>query len=115
ARPGVTGPRPGATCREHWAGPAGIDWHWGLGPKHDARCADFIPPPPSPEPEARVQALDAGPGGLSGLPLMRFNAYWNPPGLSGMRIVNTRAWRAAVAPAANRHRKAGEDERLLHA
>ncbi len=45
----VTGQSIGAYFRKHLAGPAGIDWHWGLGPEDDARCADFIPPPPSPE------------------------------------------------------------------
>ena len=111
----VTGQALGGYFREHLAGPAGIDWHWGLGPEHDARCADFIPPPPSLEQEARVRALDAGPGGLSGLPLMRFNAYWNPPGLSGIKIVNTRAWRAAEVPSTNGHGTARAIARLYSA
>ena len=111
----VTGQSIGAYFRAELAGPAGIDWHWGLGPEHDARCADFIPPPPSPEQDARVRALDAGPGDLSGLPLMRFNAYWNPPGLSGMRIVNTRAWRAAEVPSTNGHGNARAIARLYSA
>ena len=39
----VTGQSIGAYFREQLAGPAGIDWHWGLGPEHDARCADYHP------------------------------------------------------------------------
>jgi CubicO group peptidase (beta-lactamase class C family) len=87
----VTGRSIGAYFRESLADPAGIDFHWGFGLEHDARCADFIPPPPSPEQDTLARTLSAGAGGLTGLPLMRFNAYWNPPGLSGMRIVNMRA------------------------
>ena len=64
---------------------------------------------------ALARTLSAGPGDLIGLPLMRFNAYWNPPGLSGMRIVNTRAWRAAEVPSTNRHGNARAIARLSSA
>ena len=41
-----------------------------------------------------------------GLGLMQFNAYFNPPGLSGAGVVNTRAWRAAEMPSTNTHASA---------
>ena len=54
-------PAPGVCRRIHTeAGTPLALAHWGLGPEHDARCADYIPPPPSPEQDARGRALDAG-------------------------------------------------------
>src|SRR5262249_23471054 len=35
--------------------------------------------------------------------LMRFNAYWNPPGISGGPWVNRPEWRAAEVPSTNGH------------
>jgi CubicO group peptidase (beta-lactamase class C family) len=34
---------------------------------------------------------------------MRWNCYWNPPGLSGGGWVNTAAWRRAEIPSTNGH------------
>jgi CubicO group peptidase (beta-lactamase class C family) len=34
---------------------------------------------------------------------MRLSAYFNPPGFSGIGIVNTSAWRQAVVPSTNGH------------
>jgi CubicO group peptidase (beta-lactamase class C family) len=34
---------------------------------------------------------------------MRWNTYWNPPGLSGAGWVNTAAWRVAEIPSTNGH------------
>jgi CubicO group peptidase (beta-lactamase class C family) len=100
----VTGQSIGTYLRESLAGPAGIDFHIGLGPEHDERCADFLPPPPMPERED-----------LSGLALMRLNAYRNPANFSGRSIVNTRAWRAAEVPSTNGHGNARAVARLYSA
>jgi CubicO group peptidase (beta-lactamase class C family) len=89
----VTGQSLGAYFRAELGGPAGLDWHWGLAPEHDARCADYILAPPSPEREAFEERARLDP--------MRSNAYFNPRGLSGMEVVNTRAWRAAEVPSTN--------------
>ena len=89
----VAGQSIGTYLRESLAGPAGIDFHIGLGPEHDERCADFLPPP----------TPSLGREELSGLALMRLNAYRNPANVSGMGIVNTRAWRAAEVPSTNGH------------
>jgi CubicO group peptidase (beta-lactamase class C family) len=111
----VTGQSIGTYLRESLTGPAGIDFHIGLGPAHDARCAEFIPPPPSPERDEFQRRLAVDPATLSGLALMRLNAYRNPGDFSGMGIVNTRAWRAAEVPSTNGHGNARAVARLYSA
>ena len=102
----VAGQSIGTYLRESLAGPAGIDFHIGLGPEHDERCADFLPPAPPPSP---------GREELGRLALMRLHAYRNPANLSGMGIVNTRAWRAAEVPWTNGHGNARAVARLYSA
>ena len=111
----VTGQSIGAYFRAELAGPAGIDWHWGLGPEDDARCADYLPPPPSSDRDAFERRLRGDGGALEGLGLMRLHAYHNPAHLSGMGIVNTRAWRAAEVPSTNGHGTARAIARLYSA
>jgi CubicO group peptidase (beta-lactamase class C family) len=111
----VTGTTIGTYLRESLTGPAGIDFFIGLAPELDGRCADYLPQPPGPEREEFERGLKTDPVNLRGLALMRFNAYWNPPGFSGMRIVNTRAWRAAEVPSTNGHGNARAVARLYSA
>jgi CubicO group peptidase (beta-lactamase class C family) len=105
----------GAYLRDEIAGPAGIDFHWGVGPELDARCADVVPPPPGPESDGLRRFLALDPGTLSGTALMRMNAYRNPVDLSGTGVINTRAWRAAEAPSTNGHGNARAVARLYAA
>lgn len=94
----VTGDTPGATLHELVTGPLGADVHLGLAAGHDPRVAEFVwPVEPPPETE---------PPDLDDVALMRFNAYFNPSGLSGAGVVNTRAWRAAEIPSTNLHASA---------
>ena len=91
----VTGRTLGTYLREELCGPIDADVHVGLRADDLARVAQFrwpIDPPPEVEPE-----------GLVGMDLMRYNAYWNPSGLSGAGVVNTRAWRQAEIPSTNTH------------
>ncbi|HET7344083.1 MAG TPA: serine hydrolase domain-containing protein [Methylomirabilota bacterium] len=111
----VTGTTYGTHLRESLAGPAGIDFFVGLDAGLEKRCADVIPRPPAPEEEALRRALSADPARLSGLDLMRFNAYQNPPELSGFGVVNTHAWRAAEVPSTNGHGNARAVARLYAA
>jgi CubicO group peptidase (beta-lactamase class C family) len=46
---------------------------------------------------------------------MEYNAYFNPPGLSGDGVVNTRAWRAAEIPSTNGHATARGVARVYQA
>jgi CubicO group peptidase (beta-lactamase class C family) len=88
----VSGRTIGTVLREEIAAPLGADVHIGLPPAEHARVAEFLWPatPPS-------QGMpDAG-------ERMRFNAYWNPPGISGGGWVNRPEWRSAEVPSTNGH------------
>ncbi len=110
----ITGRTLGAYLREV-TGPMGIDFFVGFGPELDSRCADTLPPKPSPETEELQRQLARGLEGLSGEALMRSSAYWNPRGFSGTGVVNTRAWRAAEVPSTNGHGNARAVARLYSA
>jgi CubicO group peptidase (beta-lactamase class C family) len=111
----ITGRTLGAYLRESIAGPLGLDFFVGFGPELDPRCADTLPPRPSPETEEfqRQMALDLN--DLSGEALMRASAYRNPREFSGTGVVNTRAWRAAEVPSTNGHGNARAVARLYSA
>jgi CubicO group peptidase (beta-lactamase class C family) len=111
----VTGRTLGAYLRESFAGPAGIDFFIGVGPELDGRCAELVPRPDTAEDVELRRQLSVDPRTLSGVPLMRLNAYRNPPELSGTGVVNTRAWRAAEVPSTNGHGHARAVARLYSA
>jgi CubicO group peptidase (beta-lactamase class C family) len=101
------------------AQPLGADFHFGIGPEHDERIAEFsfgVDPAAQSEEEAE-EALAEG----SRIPLddaRRFllaRAYMNPAGLSGIGTVNTREWRAAEIPSANGHATARAVARIYSA
>lgn len=83
----ITGQSLGTFFRKEIAEPLGADFHIGMGPEHDDRVADLIPPPlpdpsvPQPEPSA-----------------LMMNLVTNPP--TNPLDTRTRAWRAAEIPAA---------------
>src|SRR5207302_7755194 len=85
----ITGKTLGAYLRDEIAGPAGIDFFWGVGAKLEGRCADMVPPPPAPGGDELRRMLSLDPATLSGTALMRFNAYRNPPDISWLGVVNT--------------------------
>jgi CubicO group peptidase (beta-lactamase class C family) len=111
----ITGKTLGAYLRESIAGPASVDFCIGFGPELDGRCADVLPQQASPEGEELRRQLSVDPASLSGLPLMRINAYRNPPEISGTGVVNTRSWRAAEVPSTNGHGNARAVARLYSA
>ena len=88
----VSGRTIGTVLREEIAAPLGADVHIGLPPAEHARVAEFLwpaTPPSQGMPDARER--------------MRFNAYWNPPGISGGGWVNRPEWRSAEVPSTNGH------------
>jgi CubicO group peptidase (beta-lactamase class C family) len=111
----VTGTTLGAYLRQSLAGPAGVDFFIGFGPELDERCADLVPPQAGGDDDERRRMLGVDPETLSGLALMRYNAYRNPPEISGTGVVNTRAWRAAELPSTNGHGNARAVARLYAA
>ena len=87
----VSGENIGAFFRCEVAAPLGADFHFGIGPEHDQRIADYLfgdEPPEMVDDDDERQFL------------LR-HVYLNPPGLSGFGTVNTRAWRAAEMPSTN--------------
>jgi CubicO group peptidase (beta-lactamase class C family) len=111
----ITGKTLGTYLREAVTGPAGVDFFIGLGPELEGRCADVLPQQATPEGDEMRRQLSVNPASLSGLPLMRVNAYRNPPEVSGTGVVNTRPWRAAEVPSTNGHGNARAVARLYSA
>ena len=103
----VSGETPGAFLRNHVTGPINADVHIGLAEREDGRVAEL--------------SWDLGPqwsgdrSTLSEAQLMEYCAYFNPSGISGIGVVNTRAWRAAEIPSTNAHATARGVARVYHA
>jgi CubicO group peptidase (beta-lactamase class C family) len=100
----VTGKTIGAYCRDEIVRPLGLDFHIGLDPQHDARCAELIAAPSSPPGERNPQAANDD--------SLTMKAINNPPGALKLITVNSRSWRAAEIPAANGHTNARAMARL---
>jgi len=84
----------GAILREEIAGPLGADIHIGLPQTEHSRCAEFL------WPSIEISRPE---GPLDDDVLMKWNTYWNPPGISGAGWVNSAEWRAAEIPSTNGH------------
>ena len=101
----VSGENIGAFFRREVAAPLGADFHFGIGPEHDQRIADYLfgdePPEMVDDDDERKFLLR--------------HVYLNPPGLSGFGTVNTRAWRAAEMPSTNGHASARAVARIYSA
>jgi len=91
----VGGASIGAFFRREVAEPLGADFHFGFAGEEDHRVAEFTFGSESTDPRS-------GPGSEE-RQLLLHRVYLNPPGLSGLGTVNTRAWRAAEIPSANGH------------
>jgi len=111
----VSGCSFGEFFRGEVAGPLEADFHFGLGPEHDGRVAEYLFAGES----SRFRDEGAEERQAVGLnEAKRFllsRAYLNPPGLSGIGTVNTRAWRAAEIPSANGHATARAVARIYSA
>lgn len=99
----VSGESIGAFLQRTISGPLGADFHFGVAAGQDRRVADFL------FPEVTSPFLDAG------TPCLVQRAYMNPPGVSGLGTVNTRAWRAAEMPSTNAHATARAVARIYSA
>lgn len=101
----VSGESIGTFFRREVAARLDADFRFGIGPEHDARIADYIfgkePPQMVDGDNARRQLLR--------------DVYLNPPGVSGLGTVNTRAWRAAEMPSTNGHATARAVARIYSA
>ncbi|MFI5398272.1 MAG: serine hydrolase domain-containing protein [Candidatus Binatia bacterium] len=97
----------GAFFRRAIARPLDADFHFGIGPEHDDRIADYLfaetPPQIVADDDDDERRFLLG------------CVYMNPPGLSGPGTVNTRAWRAAEMPSTNGHANARAVARIYSA
>jgi CubicO group peptidase (beta-lactamase class C family) len=103
----VSGESIGTFFRRQVAGPLAADFHFGIGPEHDERIADyfFADEPP------QIVAVDDDEERRF---LLRC-VYVNPAGISGLGTVNTRDWRAAEMPSTNGHANARAVARIYSA
>ena len=113
----VSGERVGAFFRREVARPLDADFHFGIGPEHDTRIADYLLPESD---EHLADYLVAGEPSQIGSDdeerrLLLRRVYANPSGLSGFGTVNTRAWRAVEMPSTNGHASARAVARIYSA
>jgi len=92
------------------AQPLGADLAWALNPVDHARCADIIW-----HADLQVPTDWSEPHDLADERAMVVLGYVNPPGLSGLGVVNTTQWRTAQVPSTNLHATARGIARLYHA
>lgn len=95
----------GRYFREELAQPLGLDFHVGLRPDEEARCADVIPPA-----AGHRNPLLRGPGGRDSMLALAFGSPRSRPDEA-----NTPEWRRAELPAANGHGTARALARLYGA
>jgi CubicO group peptidase (beta-lactamase class C family) len=93
----ISGKSLGRFFHDEIAGPLGLDFHIGLAPEHDARCASLSEIEEGEGAERVVAEVLSDPNGLVA------RAFANPPELVEASRARTRAWRAAEIPAANGH------------
>lgn len=105
----VSGETIGAFFAREVASPLHADFHFGLAARHDARTADYLFGQQSSGFVDETQKLSEE------RQLLFHRAYMNPPGMSGLGTVNTRAWRAAEIPSANGHATARGVARIYSA
>jgi CubicO group peptidase (beta-lactamase class C family) len=99
----------GTFLRREVCGPLDADFHFGTGPKQDVRIADFVFGG-----DLRGSGQSEAVSDEAHQFLLR-QVYLNPPGLSGLGTVNTRAWRAAEIPSTNGHANARAVARIYGA
>ncbi|HSP02506.1 MAG TPA: serine hydrolase domain-containing protein [Acidimicrobiales bacterium] len=109
----LDGRLPGTWLRDDIAGPLGADLAWGLSAAERARCADVsweIDVAGAVElMTERARSAETAEQRMIAL------GYANPPGYSGMGVVNSDAWRAAQVPSTNLHATARGVARLYTA
>ncbi|HTU62066.1 MAG TPA: serine hydrolase domain-containing protein, partial [Polyangiales bacterium] len=97
----------GQVLAEHVAGPLSAEIYLGLPEALHGRVADFDYP-------AEAEPL-ASPVSMTEPERMRWNAYANPPELSGRGVINSAAWRSAEIASTNMHATARGVARLYAA
>lgn len=104
----ITGRSIGAYLRNEITEPLGADLFIGLPTSEHDRVAHMHFPAAMPAPSELPEQLDDE-------QLMTYNAYANPPQLSGAGVLNTPAWRSVEIPSANCHATARGVARVYQA
>jgi CubicO group peptidase (beta-lactamase class C family) len=110
----VSGDSIGTFFRREVASRLDSDFHFGVGAEHDGRIAEYQFAHESSDSVRSDEERQL----LEGDEQRRFlleRVYMNPPGMSGLGTVNTRAWRAAEIPSANAHATARSVARIYSA
>ena len=92
----------GTALAERVAGPLEAEFYYGLPRSEHQRVAELVAFDRQLSDETQW-AMAFPPTGDAEHDRMIWHAYFNPPGLSGMGMVNTEAWRMAVIPSTNGH------------
>ncbi len=109
----ISGETLGEVFRRRIAEPLGAEFHFGVAREDEGRVAEYlfeIEPSPAPEDQRHER-----PSGEDERAEMLRSVYFNPPGISGLGTVNTRAWRAAEMPSTNGHATAAGIARIYSA
>ncbi len=88
--------------RRYMSGPADADFHYGVPPRDLSRCAEVASVEFEPDTEEKW-AMAFPPTGDREHDMMKWHAYFNPPGASGITQVNTAPWRQSVIPSTSGH------------
>ena len=105
----VSGNSLGELFRRRIAEPLEADFSFGVGQEDDGRVADYL------FEIEMAPTRDAPPGEEGERAELLRSVYFNPPGISGLGTVNTRAWRAAEMPSTNGHGTALAIARIYNA
>ena len=97
----------GTVVANEIAGPLGADFFIGVPTGDLGRVAEFVGMAESPGPWSS-EGKDDG-------EVMVHHAYFNPPTLSGMGVINSTAWRTAELPSTNAHASGRGIARLYEA
>ncbi len=111
----VSGKSLGSFFRAEIAEPLAADFHFGFGPELDDRVAEYLFADQSDEIKSEGAEGPRAAVEDEARRLMLNRAYLNPPAVSGIGTVNTRAWRAAEIPSANGHATARAVARIYGA
>jgi CubicO group peptidase (beta-lactamase class C family) len=99
----VSGQSFGTFFQREVAGPLDADFHFGFGPEHDGRVAEYLFAGESSKSTDEGAHEQQVVGEDEPRRFLLSRVYLNPPSLSGIGTVNTRDWRAAEIPSANGH------------
>ncbi len=89
--------------REVVTGPRGAGFHVGLKPHENGRCAEVVGGGATVYDPELAQRMVVPPSSDAVADRMKLAAYFNPPAVAGLGVVNTDWWRSLQVPSTNGH------------